>query len=50
MPPIEVHVGGCYTAGRRRRPVPRDEARRLLTSGMRACTHCKPDAQLRTLD
>ncbi|MFD6550356.1 DUF6233 domain-containing protein [Streptomyces sp. NPDC058398] len=25
-PPIEVHVGGCYAAGKRRRPVPRDEA------------------------
>ncbi|MCX4419458.1 DUF6233 domain-containing protein [Streptomyces mirabilis] len=49
-PPIEVHVGGCYAAGRRRRPVPRDEARRLLTSGVRACTQCKPDAQLRILD
>ncbi|MER6376232.1 DUF6233 domain-containing protein [Streptomyces mirabilis] len=30
--------------------VPRDEARRLLTSGVRACTHCKLDAQLRILD
>ncbi|MGW1507286.1 DUF6233 domain-containing protein [Streptomyces mirabilis] len=38
-PPIEVHVGGCYAAGKRRRPVPRDEARRLLTSSVRACTH-----------
>ncbi|MFF4139238.1 DUF6233 domain-containing protein [Streptomyces mirabilis] len=33
-PPTEVHVGGCYAAGKRRRPVPRDEARRLLTSGV----------------
>ncbi|MFJ9483639.1 DUF6233 domain-containing protein [Streptomyces mirabilis] len=49
-PPIEVHVGGCYAAGKRRRPVPRDEARRLLTSGVRACTHCTPGAQLRILD
>ncbi|MFE4631580.1 DUF6233 domain-containing protein [Streptomyces mirabilis] len=48
-PPIEVHVGGCYAAGKRRHSVPRDEARRLLTSGVRACTHCKPDAQLRIL-
>ncbi|MGW2973755.1 DUF6233 domain-containing protein [Streptomyces mirabilis] len=47
---MEVHVGGCYAAGKRRRPVPRDEARRLLTSGMRAGTHCKPDTQLRILD
>ncbi|MFF1359593.1 DUF6233 domain-containing protein [Streptomyces sp. NPDC058297] len=47
---MEVHVGGCYAAGKRLRPVARDEARRLLTSGARACTHCKPDAQLRILD
>ncbi|MCX4616647.1 MULTISPECIES: DUF6233 domain-containing protein [Streptomyces] len=49
-PPIEVHVGDCYAAGKRRHPVPRDEVRRLLTSGVRACTHCMPDAQLRILD
>ncbi|MCX4598103.1 DUF6233 domain-containing protein [Streptomyces sp. NBC_01549] len=49
-PPIEVHVGNCYAAGKRRRPVPRNEARRLLTSGVRARTHCKPDAQLHILD
>ncbi|MFC9645612.1 DUF6233 domain-containing protein [Streptomyces mirabilis] len=48
-PPTEVHVGGCYAGGKRRRPVPRNEARRLLTSGVRACTHYKPDAQLRIL-
>ncbi|MDX3763475.1 DUF6233 domain-containing protein [Streptomyces sp. AK02-04a] len=47
-PPTEVHVGGCYAAGRRRRPVPRDEARRLLTSGVRACTHCKPSTGVKT--
>ncbi|WP_434096787.1 DUF6233 domain-containing protein [Streptomyces mirabilis] len=44
---MEVHAGGCYAAGKRRGPVPRDETRRLLTSGMHACTHCKPGAQLR---
>ncbi|MER5474218.1 DUF6233 domain-containing protein [Streptomyces sp. NPDC002685] len=49
-PPIEVHVGGCYAAGKRRRPVPRDEARRLLTSGVRACGHCQPDTALEILD
>ncbi|MFF1606075.1 DUF6233 domain-containing protein [Streptomyces mirabilis] len=47
-PPIEVHVGACYAAGKRRRPVPRDEARRLLTSGVRACTHCKPSTGVKT--
>ncbi|MCX4404911.1 MULTISPECIES: DUF6233 domain-containing protein [unclassified Streptomyces] len=50
LPPIEVHVGGCYAAGKRRCSLPRDEARRLLTSGVRACTHCKPCAQLRILN
>ncbi|MGW0969900.1 DUF6233 domain-containing protein [Streptomyces sp. NPDC002516] len=49
-PPIEVHVGGCYAAGKRRRPVPRDEARRLLTAGVRACGHCQPDTALDILD
>ncbi|WAU78574.1 DUF6233 domain-containing protein (plasmid) [Streptomyces sp. Qhu-G9] len=42
-PPIEVHAGGCYAAGKRRRPVVRDEARRLLASGVQACSHCQPD-------
>ncbi|MCT9009142.1 DUF6233 domain-containing protein [Streptomyces rhizosphaerihabitans] len=45
-----VHVGGCYTAGERRRPVPRDEARRLLTAGVRACGNCQPDTALQILD
>ncbi|MGW1067853.1 DUF6233 domain-containing protein [Streptomyces aureus] len=49
-PPIEVHLGGCYAAGARRRPVPRDEARRLLTSGVRACGHCRPDTALDIAD
>jgi hypothetical protein len=49
-PPIEVHIGGCYAAGKRRRPVPSDEARRLLTSGVRACGHCQPDNALGITD
>ncbi|MFC9636623.1 DUF6233 domain-containing protein [Streptomyces mirabilis] len=48
-PPIKVHVGGYYAAGKRRPPVPRDEAP-AAHSGVRACTQCKPDAQLRILD
>ncbi|WP_254645069.1 DUF6233 domain-containing protein [Streptomyces sp. BV286] len=39
-PPIEVHTGSRYAAGKRRRPMNRDEARQLLTSGVRACSHC----------
>ncbi|MFD4631122.1 DUF6233 domain-containing protein [Streptomyces sp. NPDC058284] len=48
-PPIEVHRGDCYTA-KRRRPITRDEARRQLARGIRACTHCKPDAELGILE
>jgi hypothetical protein len=49
-PPIQIHAGDCYMAGTRRRPVTRDEARHLLASGMRACTHCQPDLRLHILD
>ncbi|WP_331733350.1 DUF6233 domain-containing protein (plasmid) [Streptomyces sp. NBC_00080] len=42
-PPIQVHAGDCHMTGKRRRPVVRDEARRLLADGMRPCTHCRPD-------
>ncbi|MFE0513682.1 DUF6233 domain-containing protein [Streptomyces sp. NPDC058964] len=37
--------------GRRALPtLSRDEARRLLATGPRACTHCRPDARLGILD
>ncbi|MFH8939478.1 DUF6233 domain-containing protein [Streptomyces griseosporeus] len=49
-PPVQVHAGDCHMAGSRRRPVSRDEARRLLSDGLRACTHCQPDATLRIID
>ncbi|WP_308287150.1 DUF6233 domain-containing protein [Streptomyces liliiviolaceus] len=45
-PPAEVHAGHCYAIGKRRRPVSRDEARRLLAEGLRACSHCTPDTTL----
>lgn len=48
--PVQVHAGDCYMAGKRRRPVNRDEARRLLATGLRACNHCQPDIQLHMLD
>ncbi|MFF8883853.1 DUF6233 domain-containing protein [Streptomyces flaveolus] len=50
MPPLQVHAGDCYMAGQRRRPIDRDEARRLIASGLKACTHCRPDVQLRIID
>lgn len=49
-PPVQVHAGHCHMIGSRRRPVSRDEARRLLTDGLRACTHCQPDTQLHIID
>ncbi|MFJ9097804.1 DUF6233 domain-containing protein [Streptomyces sp. NPDC102405] len=42
-PSVQVHTGTCHMIGSRRRPVSRDEARRLLTEGLRAYTHCQPD-------
>ncbi|WP_221772916.1 DUF6233 domain-containing protein [Streptomyces sp. WAC 05379] len=48
--PVQVHTGDCYMAGKRRRTVSRDEARRLLTAGLESCTHCQPDTQLHILD
>jgi hypothetical protein len=48
-PPIEVRMGGCYAAGKRRGPVGRDEACRRA-SGVRACSHCRPDTALTILD
>ncbi|WP_371667354.1 DUF6233 domain-containing protein [Streptomyces sp. NBC_00289] len=49
-PPVQVHAGDCHMAGTRRRPVGRDEARRLLATGVGACIHCQPDTQLHILD
>ncbi|MYR64065.1 hypothetical protein GTY54_50320, partial [Streptomyces sp. SID625] len=41
-PPAQVHTGACRMAGKRRHPVERDEARRLLAGGVTACGHCHP--------
>ncbi len=49
-PPLRVHAGDCYMAGKRRRPVDRDEARRLLAAGLKACGHCRPDNLLGITD
>ncbi|MFJ3363509.1 DUF6233 domain-containing protein [Streptomyces anthocyanicus] len=49
-PPLQVHAGDCHMAGRRHRPVDRDEARRLLTQGLKACIHCQPDVLLHIID
>ncbi|MDR6976023.1 hypothetical protein J2X68_002711 [Streptomyces sp. 3330] len=49
-PPVQVHSGDCHMTGERRRPVGRDEARRLLADGLRPCAHCRPDTQLDIID
>nr|WP_237557731.1 DUF6233 domain-containing protein [Streptomyces sp. SID5470] len=49
-PPVQVHAGTCHMIGSRRRPISRDEARRLLADGLRACTHCQPGTQLHIID
>lgn len=49
-PPVQVHAGDCYMVGARRRPVSRDEARRLLAEGLKACGHCQPDVELKVID
>ncbi|TBO57533.1 hypothetical protein EYS09_22240 [Streptomyces kasugaensis] len=48
--PIALHVGGCRAAGRRSRPVDRDQALRALVEGVEACMLCRPDTELGLLD
>ncbi|MFF3059941.1 DUF6233 domain-containing protein [Streptomyces sp. NPDC057909] len=47
--PIEVHVGGCYAAGKRQRVITREQALAALAGGIRACIHCRPDTELGVL-
>ncbi|WP_406326291.1 DUF6233 domain-containing protein [Streptomyces sp. NBC_01617] len=47
--PIEVHVGGCYAAGKRHHAVTRERALAALDDGIRAHIHCPPDIELGVL-
>ncbi|WP_329162752.1 DUF6233 domain-containing protein [Streptomyces sp. NBC_01717] len=47
--PIEVHVGGCYAAGKCHRTITREQALAALADGIRACIHCRPDTELGVL-
>ncbi|MFJ9633855.1 DUF6233 domain-containing protein [Streptomyces sp. NPDC101175] len=49
-PPVYVHVGGCWNAGKRSRGINRSAALRALADGVASCTHCRPDSQLGYLD
>jgi len=49
-PPVQVHVGGCWDAGKRTKGIGRDEALRALASGVTACGVCRPDSELGYLE
>ncbi|MER5227154.1 DUF6233 domain-containing protein [Streptomyces flaveus] len=49
-PPTAIHAGDCHMVGARRRPIDREEARRLLAAGLPDCSHCQPRVQLHILD
>lgn len=49
-PPVQLHCGDCWYAGKRTRGVTLDEARRAITEGGKACGVCRPDSALGFLD
>ena len=49
-PPAQVHVGGCWNAGKRSKGVTREQALRALADGVKACGACRPDSELGFLD
>jgi hypothetical protein len=49
-PPVYVHHGECWNAGKRSRGVARDQALRALVEGVAACPHCRPDSELGYLE
>ncbi|MER6420704.1 DUF6233 domain-containing protein [Streptomyces sp. NPDC001137] len=48
--PVYVHTGDCWNAGKRSRGISRDQARRALADGVKACPQCQPDTALGMLD
>jgi hypothetical protein len=49
-PPVYVHAGHCWNAGKRSRGLTRDGALRALADGVKPCTQCRPEAELGILD
>jgi hypothetical protein len=49
-PPVQLHMGDCWNAGKRHKGISRDEALRALTDGVKACGACRPDSELGFLD
>lgn len=48
--PVYVHVGGCWSGGRRSRGVAREQALRALAEGVQPCPQCRPDTELGLLE
>jgi hypothetical protein len=48
--PVYVHVGDCWSAKKRSRPITQDEARRALADGVAPCPQCRPDTPLGVLE
>lgn len=48
--PDAVHVGDCGMAGKRTKPISRDQALRALSEGVEPCPFCRPDSELGVLD
>ncbi|MFJ9101265.1 DUF6233 domain-containing protein [Streptomyces sp. NPDC102405] len=49
-PPVYIHAGDCWNAGKRSKGISRDEALRALAGGVKACGACRPDTALGYLD
>ncbi|MFI9819934.1 DUF6233 domain-containing protein [Streptomyces sp. NPDC052013] len=48
--PVQVHVGGCWNAGKRSKGIGREDALRALADGIKACGACRPDNELGYLE
>ncbi|MFH8858294.1 DUF6233 domain-containing protein [Streptomyces rochei] len=49
-PPVYVHAGDCWNAGKRSTDIEQEQARRALADGVKVCPHCQPDSALHMLD
>lgn len=49
-PPARVHRGTCWDTGHRCAPATPEQIRQLLTEGVPACPHCRPDTALGVLE
>jgi hypothetical protein len=49
-PPVYIHAGDCWNAGKRSKGIEQAQARQALADGVKPCPHCRPDTALRMLD